>query len=103
VFRQANRVDEAHLHTQTSAGLVHVGLLVTRFPTCKKLTHAYRAVVKAGRSNFALPVLTMFRSKVLGHSLLFLFSETTLQPQVVHLLDQYHSLLGTALRCSEGK
>jgi hypothetical protein len=102
-FRQADRVDEAHLHAQTSAGLLHVGLLVAEFPKCKQLTAAYRAVVKAGRSNFALPILTMFRSKARGHSLLFLFSETTLQPQVGPLLERYDSLLGTDMRCSDGK
>jgi len=102
-FRQADRVDEAHLHAQTSAGLLHVGLLVVEFMKCKQLADAHRAVVKAGRSNFALPVLTMFRSKVRGHSLLFLFSETTLQPQVGLMLERYDSLLGTDLRCADGK
>ncbi len=101
VFRQADRVDEAHVHVQTSSGLLHVGLLVARFPKCKQLAEAHRAVVKAGRSNFALPVLTVFRSKARGHSLLFLFSETTLQPQVGPLLERYDSLLGTDLRCAE--
>jgi hypothetical protein len=81
-FRQADRVDEAHLHAQTAAGLLHVGLLVAHFPRCGQLTEASSAVVKAGRSNFALPVLTMFRSKARGHSLLFLLSETHLQPHV---------------------
>jgi hypothetical protein len=103
VFREADRVDEAHLHAQTSAGLLHVGLFVTQFPTCKQLTDAQRAIVKAGRSNFTLPVLTMFRSKARGHSLLFLFSETTLQPQVGPLLERYESLLGTDLRCTDRK
>jgi len=102
-FRLAARVDEAHLHAQTSAGPLHVGLLVAEFPKCKQLTDAQRAVVKAGRSNFALPILTMFRSKARGHSLLFLFSETTLQPQVGPLLERYDSLLGTDLRCTDGK
>jgi hypothetical protein len=102
-FRLAARVDEAHLHAQTSAGPLHVGLLVAEFPKCKQLTDAQRAVVKAGRSNFALPILTMFRSKARGHSLLFLFSETTLQPQVGPLLERYDSLLGTDLRCADGK
>jgi hypothetical protein len=102
-FRQADRVDEAHLHAQTSAGLLHVGLFVVRFPTCKQLADAQRAIVKARRSNFALPVLTMFRSKARGHSLLFLFSETTLQLQVGPLLERYESLLGTDLRCTDGK
>jgi len=102
-FRLAARVDEAHLHAHTSAGPLHVGLLVAEFPKCKQLTAAYRAVVKAGRSNFALPILTMFRSKVRGHSLLFLFSETTLQPQVGPLLERYDSLLGADLRCTDGK
>lgn len=101
VFRQADRVDEAHLHAQTSAGPLHVGLLVADFPKCKHLTAAYRAVIKAGRSNFALPVLTMFRSKARGHNLLFLFSETSLQPQVGPLLERYDSLLGTDMRCSD--
>jgi hypothetical protein len=100
-FHQADRVDEAHLHAQTSAGLLHVGLLVVDFPKCKQLTAARRAVIKAGRSNFTLPVLTMFRSKARGHSLLFLFSETTLQPQVGPLLERYDSLLGTDMRCSD--
>jgi hypothetical protein len=102
-FRQANRVDEAHLHAQTSAGLLHVGLLVAQFPTCRQLADAYGAVVKAGRSNFALPVLTMFRSKVRGHRLLFLFSETALQPQVSGLLERYESVLGADSRCTDGK
>jgi hypothetical protein len=101
VFRQADRVDEAYVHAQTSAGLLHVGLLVAEFPTCKQLAAAYGAVVKSGRSNFALPILTMFRSKTRGHSLLFVFSETTLQPQVGPLLDRYDSLLGTDMRCSD--
>ena len=103
VFHQANRVDEAHLHAQTSAGLLHVGLLVAAFSTCKRLAAAHRAVVKSGRSNFALPVLTMFRSKARDHSLLFLFSETTLQPQVGPLLERYDSLLGPDTRCSDRK
>jgi hypothetical protein len=102
-FRQADHVDEAHLHAQTAAGLLHVGLLVAHFPRCKQLTEASRAVVKAGRSNFALPVLTMFHSKARGHSLLFLLSETPLHPQVVPLLDRYDSLLGSDLRCTEEK
>jgi len=102
-FRLAARVDEAHLHAQTSAGPLHVGLLVAEFPKCKQLTDAQRAVVKAGRSNFALPILTLFRSKARGHSLLFLFSETTLQPQVGPLLERYDSLLGADLRCTDGK
>jgi len=101
IFHQAERVDEAHLHTQTSAGPLHVGLLVAEFHKCKQLTAAYRAVIKAGRSNFALPVLTMFQSKARGHSLLFLFSETTLQPQIGPLLDRYDSLLGADMRCSD--
>ncbi len=101
VFRLADRVDEAHLHAQTSAGPLHVGLLVVEFPKCKQLAAAYRAVVKSGRSNFALPILTMFRSKVRGHSLLFLLSETTLQPQVGPLLERYDSLLGSDMRCNE--
>jgi hypothetical protein len=50
-----------------------------------------------------MTVLTMFRSKARGHSLLFLFSETTLQPQVGPLLERYESLLGTDLRCTDGK
>ena len=101
VFHQADRVDEAHLHTQTSAGFLHVGLLVVEFHKCKQLTAAYRAVTKAGRSNFALPVLTVFQSKARGHSLLFLFSETTLQPQIGPLLDRYDSLLGADMRCAD--
>jgi hypothetical protein len=103
VFRRADRVDEADLHVQTSAGLLHVGLLMVRFSKCKQVTDAYRAVIKVGRSNFALPVLTMFRSKARGHSLLFLFSESILQPQVAPLLERYDSLLGSDLRCSDGK
>jgi hypothetical protein len=101
VFRQADRVDEAHVHVQTSAGLLHVGLLVANFPMCRQLAAAYGAVVKSGRSNFALPILTMFRAKTRGHSLLFVFSETTLQPQVGPLLDRYDSLLGIDMRCSD--
>ena len=103
VFHQADRVDEAHLHTQISAGLLHVGLLVADFPKCKHLAAAQRAIVKSGRSNFALPILTMFQSKARGHSLLFLFSETTLQPQVSPLLERYDSLFGSDVRCSDGK
>jgi hypothetical protein len=103
VFRLADRVDEAHLHAQTSAGPLHVGFLVARFPKCKQLTDAYSAVVKTGRSNFALPILTIFRSKARGHSLLFLFSETTQQPQVSRLLERYDSLLGAEIHCSDGK
>jgi len=103
VFYQADRVDEAHLHTQTPAGLLHVGILVAEFSNCKQLTVAYRAVIKADRSNFTLPVLTMFQSKARGHSLLFLFSETTLQPQVGPLLERYGSLLGTDMPCSDGR
>ena len=102
-FRQAIRVDEAHLHARTSAGPLHVGLLVVEFSKCKHLAAAHRAVVKSGRSNFVLPVLTMFRSKARAHSLLFLFSETTLQPQIGPLLEQYDSLLGTDTRCSDEK
>jgi len=101
VFRQADRVSEAHLHSQTSAGLLHVGLLVANFPKCKQLAAAYSAVVKSGRSNFALPILTVFRSKARGHSLLFVLSETTLQPQVGPLLDRYDSLLGSDVHCSD--
>jgi hypothetical protein len=101
VFRQADRVDEAHLHRQ--AGQLHVGLLVAHFPACKQLMNAYKAVIKAGRSNFTLPVLTMFRSKARGHSLLFLFSETPLQQQVGPLLEKFDSLLGSDLRCTNGK
>jgi hypothetical protein len=77
-FRQADRVDEAHVHAQTSAGLLHVGLLVANFPTCKQLAAAYGAVVKSGRSNFALPILTTFRAKTRGHSLLFAFFRNNL-------------------------
>jgi len=94
-------VDEAHLHAQTSAGPLHVGLLVVDFPKCKHLAAAYRAVIKTGRSNFALPVLTIFRSKARGHNLLLLFSETSLQPQVGPLLERYDSLLSTDMRCSD--
>lgn len=101
VFRQADRVDEAHLHTQTSAGLLHVGLLVAHFSTCRQLAAASSAVVKSGRSNFALPILTVFRSTMRGHSLLFVFSETTLQPQVGPLLDRYDSLMGTDMLCRD--
>jgi len=101
VFRQADRVDEAHVHAQTPGGLLHVGLLVADFPTCRQLAAAYGAVVKSGRSSFALPSLTVFRSKMRGHSLLFVFSETTLQPQVGPLLDRYDSLLGTDMRCRD--
>ena len=43
VFRLAERVDEAHLQAQTSAGLLHIGLLVIDFPKCKQLTAANRA------------------------------------------------------------
>jgi hypothetical protein len=99
--RTSARRFSAHLHAQTSAGPLHVGLLVADFPKCKHLTAAYRAVIKVGRSNFALPVLTMFRSKARGHNLLFLFSETSLQPQVGPLLERYDSLLGTDMRCSD--
>jgi hypothetical protein len=60
-------------------------------------------MIKAGRSNFTLPVLTMFQSKARGHSLLFLFSETTLQPQVGPLLERHDSLLGTDMPCSDGR
>lgn len=94
-------MDEAQVHSQTSAGFLHVGLLVADFPRCRQLAAAYGAVVKSGRSNFALPILTVFRAKTRGHSLLLVFSETTLHPEAGFLLDRYDSLLGTDMRCSD--
>jgi hypothetical protein len=100
-FRHADRVDEAHLHRQTAEGPLHVGLLVVRFPRCKQLADARAAIRKTGRSNFALPVLTMFRTNARGHELVFVFSETPLHSRVDLLFKHLADAVGTEATCAE--
>jgi|GEM_PF-3084808 len=100
-FRNADRVDEAHLHRQTAQGPLHVGLLVVRFPRCKQLAGARAAIRKTGRANFALPVLTMFRTNARGHELVFVFSETPLHSRVDHLFKHLADVVGSEATCAE--
>lgn len=100
-FRQADRVDEAHLHWQSADGLLHLGLLVVRFPHCRQLRDARAAVLKTGRSNFALPVLTVFRTVARDHDLLFVFSETPLHARVEALWKSLAEVTGGEAPCAD--
>lgn len=100
-FRQANRVDEAHLRWKSDDGLLHLGLLVLRFPHCRQLRDVRAAIVKTGRSNFALPVLTVFRTVARDHELLFAFSETPLHARVEALWKSLPEVLGGEAPCAD--
>lgn len=100
-FRRANRVDEAHLRWKAEDGFLHLGLLLVRFPHCRQLRDVRAALVKAGRSNFALPVLTRFRTEARDHELLFVFSETPLHARVEALWKVLPEVLGSEAPCAD--
>jgi hypothetical protein len=100
-FTRAERVDEGLLQTQTPEGPLHLGLLVIHFRKCKDLVEARIAVAKAGRMNFRLPVLTLFRTKARGHDMIIVLSETPIHRQVDALLKNIDGVLRNDLACSD--
>ena len=100
-FARAEHVDEGLLQTRTSEGALHLGLLVIHFRECKSLAVARAAVAKAGRLNFKLPVLTLFRTQSHGHDLIFVLSETPLHRQVDALFKNIESVLKKDTACSD--
>jgi hypothetical protein len=101
-FRQADRVDEAHLFRRSSQDLLDLGLWVLHFPKCKQLKDVRAAMLKTGRSNFVLPVLTVFRTVARGRELIFVFSETPLHPTVDSLWKNLPEVVGGEMPCTAG-
>lgn len=75
VFLRADQLDEGQLSKQGALPL-HLGVIAIRFRTCHDLAAAKAKVDRSGRQNFALPVLTLFRTRSHDHALVFIFSET---------------------------
>ncbi len=100
-FSRADRVDEGLLQTQTPEGALHLGLLVIHFRECQDLVEARAAIAKAGRMNFRLPVLTVFRTKARSHDMIVVFSETPLHRQVNALLKNLDLVLRSDSACSD--
>jgi hypothetical protein len=101
IFLSAIRVDEALLQMSTREGPLHLGVLSLRFQNCKSLREARSAVSKVGRLNFALPVLTIFRTKAHDHSLTFIMSETPLIGPIDGLLKNLDRIVGPDIKCAE--
>jgi hypothetical protein len=100
VFLRAEQVDEGRLQSQTPSPL-HVGVFLIRFGNCRGLAEARAKVEKSGRQNFALPVLTLFRTRLLDHNLVFVFSETPLHKSVETLFQNLDSILGPSVPCAD--
>jgi hypothetical protein len=100
-FKRADHVDEAVLQPRATSGPPHVGLVVVHFAKCKQLAEARKRVLKAGRLNFALPVLTVFRMRRQGHSLTFVLSETPLRTEIEGLFESLDEILGKESACSD--
>ena len=100
-FSRADRIDEGLLQTRTPEGALHLGLLVIHFRECKNLAKARAAVAKSGRTNFKLPVLTIFRTKARGHEMIFVLSETPVHSQIDALLKNIDLVLKNDSPCSE--
>jgi hypothetical protein len=100
-FKRADRLDEAVLLPKTGSGPPHVGLMVVHFAKCRQLAGARKRVLKTGRHNFALPVLTVFRMRAQGHRLIFVLSETPLRPEVDGLFKDLDQILGPESACSD--
>ena len=85
---------------EQAADPLHVGVLAVRFGDCRALAEAKAKVERSGRKNFALPVLTLFRTRTCDHSLVFVFSETPTHKSVTVLLRDTNALLRADLQCS---
>jgi hypothetical protein len=69
-----------------------LGVYVVVFNECSALKQARESIVRAGRLNFRLPVLTRFRWAQQGRSLALVFSETPLQAAVAATFDAWASI-----------
>jgi hypothetical protein len=98
-FLRANRLDEALLQMQTAQGALHLGVWVLGFPTCKNTADTISAVKKAGRLNFKLKALTVFRARAWGSAVVFAVSETPLHPDVGVLFEKMDVVLGNRAAC----
>jgi len=100
-FRRAQRLDEAVLLGHMQASPVHLGLIVVGFANCTQLADARAHISKAGRMNFALPVLTEFRTRARGHNLTFVLSETAHLTEVEKLFRDLDTFVGGDSTCSD--
>jgi hypothetical protein len=100
-FLRADRLDEARLQADSPSGPLHVGLLAVHFAKCKPLVEATTRVRRAGRQNFVLPVLTVFRIRAQGHSLLFVLSESPLDERVATMFKNMDTIVGPDSACTD--
>ena len=98
IFLRADRIEEAWL--QRSEPL-HLGFFVVHFKNCKSLTQALAGIAKTKRQNFMIPILTIFRTQVKNHNLVFIFSETPLHTQVTALFQSLDTILGPDTPCTD--
>lgn len=99
-FIKADRLSEALLQRQMAGQPLHLELWLLHFPTCRALADARAAVKKVARSNFELPVLTVFRTRAREHDLVFLVSETPFHPHVQALFKNLGTVLGNETPCA---
>jgi hypothetical protein len=63
----------------------HAAIIETAFKQCSQLLSAYKKVRALNSQKFNLKVLNKFRSYKQDHSLMFIVSETPLQPEITQL------------------
>jgi hypothetical protein len=100
-FLRADRLDEALLQADTPSGPLHLGVLAVHFAKCKPLVESTMRVRRAGRQNFVLPVLTVFRTRAQGHSLLFVLSESPLDARVAAVFGDLDPIVGPDSACKD--
>ncbi len=100
-FSLSKRVGSGLLQAERDGRALHVGLLVIEFPTCAALARAREAIARSGRSNFRLPVLTVFRSLSRDQALLLLMSETPLRSDVKRLFERLESFAPERATCRD--
>lgn len=86
LFSQAKLMSVADVETIFSEdSSAHIAIIETGFNQCEQLTSAYQKVKARGSDKFNLKVLNQFRIYKQDHSLIFVISETPLEPQIRQL------------------
>jgi len=101
IFLAADAVAEARLHTSVSNEQVHLGVISMHFPKCSQIAAVLQAIQRAGRQNFRLPVLTVFRVLPDGHQLTFVISETPLARTVEDVFQRIEGDRADGRPCSD--
>lgn len=96
-----NEKSLATAHVAKTGNGPDIGVTIVYFKSCKQLTQALAVVRKAGRSNFKLEILTVFRAFPRDNALVFVTSETPFHPSVQALLNTVEIQTPGRRECSE--